>query len=119
DDLGELGQVERVDVERLEGRVGLDVLRVGAEGLKGLGHHLLDLLFDYGCTHVTPLVVVWGMYFGKLVGAHGTRARRRARPSALRRRRGSSRSRSRPARRPGSAHTPPPPPDARPSLRER
>ncbi len=49
DDLAELDEVQRVDVERLEGRVGRDVVGLGAELLEGGEDAGLDLVLGDGC----------------------------------------------------------------------
>ena len=51
DDLRQLGEVERVDVEVLEGRLARDVARIGAELREGVEDDLLDGLGGDGSGH--------------------------------------------------------------------
>ena len=89
DDLAQFDQVERVDVERLEGRVAGDLFRLGAELGQFVDDGLLDLIGGCGSGHGAASLVS-----GRCLGVRRTCRRRRS---------GSSRSRSRPRPRRGSA----------------
>ena len=64
DDLRELGQVERVDVEILERRVTRDGRLVDAELRQRLVDGLLDVLFSDGGGHVCGLLGVEAIKVG-------------------------------------------------------
>src|SRR3954465_6680025 len=59
DDLRELDQVERIHVERLEGRIRLDRIALGAELDESLGDPLLDRVLARCCFHCCLLLVGW------------------------------------------------------------
>src|SRR5213075_766668 len=79
DDLGQLDEVQRVDVEVLEGRLPRDRLALGSQLSEAVEDHLLDVLRTHLCWHRSVSFLVVSFSEGAL-----TRSARRPRSGSFR-----------------------------------